>query len=213
MTDTAESNTAKSDTAIPDTAIPDTAQPITNSGELTRLLDAHRNGDAAAFERLIEVVYPQLYRSARQQLARQPHETSLGATSLVNEAYLRLVEETGVEWQDRGHFYAIASLTMRRILVDQARRRMAAKRGSGEKPVTLEPHQASTDAEPELILAVDEALRELEAFNERLARVVECRYFAGLTAEETASTLGVSGRTVERDWLRARSWLAEKLSA
>lgn len=190
---------------------PDEPSPATDSGELTRLLDAHRRGDGAAFERLIEVVYPQLYRSAKQQLARQPHETTLGATSLVNEAYLRLVEETGVDWQDRGHFYAIASLTMRRILVDQARRRMAAKRGSGEKPVTLEPNQSSFSAEPELILAVDEALRELEAFNERLARVVECRYFAGLTADETATTLNVSSRTVERDWLKARAWLAEKL--
>lgn len=197
-----------SDTDSPDTDLPDTA---TDSGELTRLLDAHRRGDSAAFERLIEVVYPQLYRSAKQQLARQPQETSLGATSLVNEAYLRLVEETGVDWQDRGHFYAIASLTMRRILVDQARRRMAAKRGSGEKPVTLEPHQSSIRAEPELILAVDASLRELEAFNERMARVVECRFFAGLTAEETSATLNVSSRTVERDWLKARAWLAEKL--
>ena len=179
--------------------------------ELTQLLQAHRGGDQVAFERLIEIVYPQLYRSARQQLARQSAETSLDATSLVNEAYLRLVKETGVDWNDRGHFHAVAALTMRRILVDQARRRQARKRGSGQRPVTLDAHHLSMESRAELVLAVDEALRELEAFNPRLARVVECRYFAGLTGEETAAALEVSTRTVERDWLRARAWLADKL--
>ncbi len=179
--------------------------------ELTQLLEAHRDGDANAFERLIELVYPQLYRSARQQLAKQSSETSLDATSLVNEAYLRLVRETGVDWSDRSHFYAVSALTMRRILVDQARRRWAQKRGSGQRPVTLEADQLSMHSQAELILAVDEAVHELEAFNERLARVVECRYFAGLTSEETASALKISVRTVERDWLRARAWLADKL--
>lgn len=183
----------------------------TDRDELTQLLHAHRGGDQAAFERLIEVVYPRLHRSAKQQLAKQSSETSLDATSLVNEAYIRLVEETGVDWKNRGHFYAIASLTMRRILVDQARRRTAKKRGSGQTPVTLDPHHLSMGSQAELVLAVDAALRELETFNERLARVVECRYFAGLTADETAAALDVSTRTVERDWLRARAWLADKL--
>ena len=182
-----------------------------DSDELTQLLQAHRAGNSEAFERLIEIVYPQLYRSAQQQLERQSSETSLDATSLVNETYIRLVQETGVDWKDRGHFYAISALTMRRILVDQARRRMAEKRGSGQRPVTLDGHHLSMESKAELILAVDEALRELEAFNQRLARVVECRYFAGLTGEETAAALDVSMRTVERDWLRARAWLADKL--
>lgn len=189
------------------------ARPHPDADELTRLLHDHRKGDARAFERLIEIVYPVLHRAARQQLARQPSETSLDATSLVNEAYLRLVEETGVNWRDRGHFYAIAALTMRRILVDQARRRMAAKRGSGQRPVTLDAHHLSMESKAELILAVDAALAELEAFNERMARVVECCYFAGLTKPETAATLKISLRTVERDWLRARSWLAAKLES
>lgn len=180
--------------------------------EITALLNAHREGDEKAFERLIELVYPQLNRVARRQLARQSAEATLDATSLVHEAYLQLVEETGVEWQDRGHFFAIAALTMRRILVDQARRRMAAKRGGGQIVVTLDPHHISIDRQAELILAVDRALDDLEAFNERLARVVECRYFAGLDGPETASALGISTRTVERDWLRARAWLAEKLA-
>ncbi len=182
--------------------------------ELTQLLQAHQDGDSGAFERLIEIVYPQLYRAAKQQLARRrASETVLDATSLVNEAYIRLVQETGVEWHDRSHFYAVSALTMRHILVDQARRRAAQKRGSGQKPVTLDAHEQhlSMDSRAELILAVDGALRELEAFNQRLARVVECRYFAGLTTEETAAALDVSTRTVERDWLRARAWLAEKL--
>lgn len=183
-----------------------------NSEEITQLLLAHRGGEAGAFDRLIELVYPKLYGVARRQLARQPSEATLGATSLVNEAYMQLVRETGVEWQDRGHFYAIAALTMRRILVDQARRRMSAKRGSGKVSLTLDPHHLSTEAPAELIMAVDQALDELSLFNERLARVVECRYFAGLNNEETASALDVSSRTVERDWLRARAWLAEKLS-
>lgn len=179
--------------------------------ELTQLLQAHRGGDADAFERLIEIVYPQLYRSAKRQLARQSSETSLDATSLVNETYIRLVQETGVDWKDRSHFHAISALTMRRILVDQARRRMAEKRGSGQRPVTLDAQHLSMASNAELILAVDEALRDLEAFNQRLARVVECRYFAGLTGEEAAAALDVSMRTVERDWLRARAWLADKL--
>lgn len=186
-------------------------RPPQNPDELTELLDAHREGDGAAFERLIEIVYPQLYRAARRQLARQPSETNLDATSLVNEAYIRLVQETGVEWQNRSHFYAVSALTMRRILVDQARRRRARKRGSGQRPVTLDADQLSMASQAELVLAVDEALGQLEAFNPRLARVVECRYFAGLTHEEAASALDVSLRTVERDWLRARSWLAAKL--
>ncbi|MDA8021074.1 MAG: ECF-type sigma factor [Thermoanaerobaculia bacterium] len=179
--------------------------------ELTRLLHAHRSGDQDAFEQLIEIVYPQLRRLARSQLARQSSETNLDVTSLVNEAYIRLVQETGVEWTSRGHFYAVSALTMRRILVDQARRRTAEKRGSGQRPVTLDADHLSMQSEAELVLAVDEALCELEAFNERLARVVECRYFAGLTGTETAAALEISTRTVERDWLRARSWLADKL--
>ena len=188
--------------------------PPAESASITHLLDAHRRGESAAFERLIEIVYPRLHRAARQQLAKQPSETSLDATSLVNEAYLHLVDETGVDWQNRGHFYAIASLTMRRILVDQARRRLAVKRGAGQRPVTLDVDIDAVAAEgkKEMILAVDQALGDLEAFNSRLARVVECRYFAGLGNEETAAALGVSARTVERDWLRARAWLAEKLS-
>ncbi|MEO1087748.1 MAG: ECF-type sigma factor [Acidobacteriota bacterium] len=179
--------------------------------QIHNLLNAHQRGEHRAFEQLIEMVYPRLHQAARQQLRRQPSETSLDATSLVNEAYLQLVDETGVAWQSAGHFYAIASLTMRRILVDQARRRLAAKRGAGQRPVTLEADLASVDTRRETILAVDQALHELEAFNERLARVVECRYFAGFGNEETAEALGVSSRTVERDWIRARAWLAEKL--
>jgi len=183
-----------------------------DSEELTLLLQAHRGGDSDAFERLIEIVYPQLHRTAKQQLSRQASETSLDATSLVNEAYIRLVDETGVEWKNRGHFYAISALTMRRILVDQARQRRAEKRGSGLRPETLMTrHHLSLESKAELILAVDMALTELEAFNPRLARVVECRYFAGLTGGETAAALEVSSRTVERDWLRARAWLADKL--
>ena len=178
---------------------------------ITELLHAHKNGEAGAFDRVVDLVYPQLHKVALRQMARQHAEQTLNATSLVNEAYLHLVKETGVDWQDRGHFFAIAALTMRRVLVDQARRRMAGKRGGGAAALTLDPHHLSFDSKAELTLAVDEALRELEAFNERLARVVECRYFAGMDSSESATALGISKRTVERDWLRAQAWLAEKL--
>lgn len=186
---------------------------VPGSAPITHLLHQHKGGDAAAFEQLIEIVYPHLVRVARGQLARQPSEATLDATSLVNEAYLQLVKETGVEWQSREHFYAIAARTMRRILVDQARRRLAGKRGGGRVAVTLDPEVVSIGTNAEVVLAVDRAVDELKSFNERLATVVECRYFAGLSAEETASTLEVSSRTVERDWLRARAWLADKLAS
>ncbi len=179
---------------------------------LTQLLEASSAGDQAAFEQLIEAVYPVLHKAARRQLADQRKETSLDATSLVNEAYLRLADETRVQWQSRGHFFAIAALTMRRILVDQARRRKARKRGSGERPVTLDSELLALEGNSDTVLAVDAALDELEKFTPQLSRVVECRFFAGMTTAETAEALDSSVRTVERNWTRARAWLAEKLS-
>lgn len=179
---------------------------------VTRLLHAHREGDAEAFEQLMETVYPELRRIARRQLARQPKETVLDTVGLVNDAYVALVDERSVDWQDRGHFFAIAARTMRRLLVDQARRRSAEKRGGGEKPLTLEPGRVAAGEPDVLVLAVDRALEKLESFNPRLARVVECRFYAGMSAAETGRALGVTGRTVERDWTRARAWLEEELA-
>jgi RNA polymerase sigma factor (TIGR02999 family) len=181
-------------------------------GEITALLLRHHRGDQEAFDHLVAIVYARLRSIARRQLGRRRGAT-LDTVGLVHEAYLRLVDETGVPWQDRAHFFAIAARAMRRIVVDYARRRAARKRGGGLRPVTLDSVQVGVEGQTEQVLAVDEVLEALASFNERLARVVECRFFAGLSDEETAEALGVSLRTVERDWTRARAWLLKELGA
>ena len=183
------------------------------SSEITQLLQRHHQGDREAFDRMVPLVYQRLRVIARGQLARGGRRgQTLDTTGLVQEAYLQLVGEHGVDWQDRAHFFAVCARAMRRILVDYARRRLAAKRGGGVADVTLQPDLVAVDTQSELIVAVDEALEGLAMFNERLARVVECRYFAGLTEEETAQALGSSLRTVQRDWMRARAWLLKALA-
>jgi RNA polymerase sigma factor (TIGR02999 family) len=129
----------------------------------------------------------------------------------VQEAYLQLVGEDGVDWQNRGHFFAICARAMRRIMVDDARKRLAAKRGGGAAEVTLEAEMVADAAEPERLLAIDDALGKLAAFNPRLAQLVECRYFAGMTEQETAEAMQSSLRTVQRDWMRARAWLLKAM--
>ena len=179
--------------------------------QITQLLHRHRAGDRAAFDDLTSLVYQRLRQTARRQVARGWAGRTLDTTALAHEAYLQLRGETSVEWQDRRHFFAIAARVMRRILVDHARHRGAQKRGGGQLAIDLDRAGLSEDTQLELVLAVDEAVKRLEAFNERLARVVECRYFAGLTEEETASAIDSSLRTVQRDWTRARAWLQKEL--
>lgn len=179
--------------------------------DITQLLRRHQAGDRGAFDCLVGLVYEHLRRTARRQVARGWASRTLDTTALVHEAYLQLAGETKVEWQDRQHFFAIAARAMRRILVDHARYRGALKRGGARPPVDIDRVAASTSDKLELVLMIDEAVTNLEAFNERLARVVECRYFAGLSEEETAAALGTSLRTVQRDWMRARAWLLEEL--
>ena len=179
--------------------------------QITALLKAHHAGDREAFHELVPLVYDRLRIIARAQIARRGASPTLTANALVHEAYIRLVEETGVDWRDRVHFFAICARAMRRILVDYARHRGASKRGGGRVRVTLDPEEVAVGEEADLVLAVDRALEKLGSFNERLARIVECRYFGGLTDTETAEALGVSLRTVERDWLRARAWLLKEL--
>jgi RNA polymerase sigma factor (TIGR02999 family) len=182
--------------------------------EITRLLQRHREGDRDAFDRVMPLVYQQLRIIARRQLARGgPRGLMLDTTSLVQEAYLQLVEENGVDWQNRGHFFAICARAMRRIMVDDARRRLAAKRGGGAVEVTLMPDMVADANEPEHLLAIDDALSKLAAFNPRLAQLVECRYFAGMTEGETAEAMQSSLRTVQRDWMRARAWLLKALDS
>ena len=184
---------------------------LEEAGDVTRLLRAHREGDRAAFDSLVPLVYERLRRIARGQIRRGGSGATLDTTALVHEAYVQLVGETGIAWQDRGHFYAICARAMRRILVDYSRRRTAQKRGGGKPNLTLEPELLSVEEQAELVLAVDGALDSLASLDERLARVVECRFFAGMTEEETAAALASSLRTVQRDWQRARAWLRKEL--
>jgi RNA polymerase sigma factor (TIGR02999 family) len=177
-----------------------------DAGEITRLLHAHHHGDRDAFDRLVPIVYARMRQIASGQLARRGRN-SLDTTALVHEAYLQLVDETAVDWQDRSHFYAICARAMRRIVVDDARRRMAQKRGAGEPDVPLDADAIGETPQAELILAVDRAMDRLALFNDRLSRIVECRVFAGMTDEETARALDAPLRTVQREWSRARAWL------
>ena len=190
------------DTPIP----PAAAEPITD------LLLQASGGDAAALERLLPVVYDQLHRMAHRALQRERPDHTLGTTGLVHEAYLKLVDQTRVGWRDRYHFYAVASLAMRRILVDYARRHRRAKRGGGASVVTLDEGVVSLDERAEHLVALDEALTRLSQLNPRLSRIVECRFFGGLTEEEIAEAMGVTTRTVKRDWAKARGWLYQELA-
>ncbi len=178
---------------------------------ITRLLVAHREGDRQAFEQLVPLVYDDLRRIARRQIGRGGAAPTLNSTAIVHEAYFRLVDETGVPWQNRGHFFAIAARSMRRIIIDYARERHARKRGGGKVHVELEPDALAIDEHAESLLAIDRALTSMSAFSDRLARVVECRLFGGLSEAETAQALEVSVRTVQRDWRRGRAWLQREL--
>jgi RNA polymerase sigma factor (TIGR02999 family) len=185
--------------------------PDPEAARLTLLLQRHRMGDDGAFDELVSIAYDQLRRVARAQLLRRGTPGTLSPTSLVHEVYVQLRDERGVDWQDRGHFFAISARAMRRILVDHARRRGAQKRGDGVPVFALDDFDPAVDHHPDRILAIDQAVNALGRVQARLARLVECRYFAGLTEEETAEALGVSVRTVQRDWIRARAWLLKTL--
>ena len=182
-----------------------------DAGAVSRLLHRHAEGDEAALDELVPLLYERLRRIARGQLARNRRFDTLNTTALVHEAYLELQNDPAVDWQDREHFFAICARAMRRIIVDHARRHSAQKRGGGTPAVTLEPEHAVLFAEAESWLAVDRALAALSDLDERLTRTVECRVFAGLSEVETAKALGVSRRTVQRDWVRARAWLRREL--
>lgn len=179
--------------------------------DITGLLLAWREGDPSAPDRLWPLVYEELRRIAHCQLARERREHTLGTTALVHEAYLKLVDQTRARFDDRAHFFAVAAQAMRRILVDYARRYRAEKRGAVRDRVSLDEAMLAADQRADTLVALDEALTRLAEVNERLSRVVECRFFAGLTEEETAEALAVTARTVRRDWVKAKGWLAEAL--
>jgi RNA polymerase sigma factor (TIGR02999 family) len=196
----------------PERGEPTAASPSPTAAAVSELLRSHRRGDPGAFARLVQIVYGDLRRVARRQLARLKPGETLGTTGLVHEAYLKLVDQSRADWQDRGHFLAVSARAMRQVLIDYARGRSRAKRGGGERPLTLDERQLAAAGEAEHLLALEEALERLAAVEPRLLQVVECRYFAGYTEEETATALGVSTRTVERDWLKAKAWLRQAMS-
>lgn len=184
-----------------------------DAGEVTRLLIAYRQGDESAFDELVPLVYDDLRRIARQQLARLRPGATLDTTALVHEAYLKLVDRRLAELADRDHFLAIAARAMRDLLVDEARRRGAAKRGGARPPVSLDRVTLGVDEQIDTLLAIDRALTRLGALAPRLTRVFECRYFAGLSEEETARSLDLPLRTVQRDWMKSKAWLRRELGA
>lgn len=181
------------------------------SQSVTRLLMAFGEGDGAAFDRLIPLVYGELRQIARRQLRRMRPGETLGTTGLVHEAYIKLVDQERSSWQDRNHFFSIAARAMRQILVNYALAKQTEKRGGGQAAMELDEARVAAPEPEAQLLALDAALERLEELDPRLPRVVECRFFAGLTQDETALALGVSERTVRRDWRRARAWLQEEL--
>jgi RNA polymerase sigma factor (TIGR02999 family) len=180
---------------------------------ITSLLNAWQHGDAGARDRLFVLVYEELRRRASSQLRRERRDHTLRPTALVHEAYLRLMGQDRAQWQGRSQFFAIASETMRRVLVDHARERKAAKRGGPAIRVALEEDVAATEAREVDLLALDGALDELAALDPRQGRVVELRFFGGLGNAEIAEVLEVSRATVDRDWRFARTWLYRRLAA
>ena len=183
-----------------------------SSAEITALLKAWSSGDEAALNRLAERVYPELRGMARQYMKNEHQGNTLQTTALVHEVYLRLVDMTKVEWRQRAQFFAMAAQMMRRILVDAARARGAHKRGGGALKVNLDETALLSSAPDRSILALDEALTAFSQVAPRQAKVVELRYFGGLTEKEIVAALNISPRTVERDWDLAKAWLFRELS-
>ncbi len=181
-----------------------------DASEITQLLNAWCKGDQEALEQLAPVVETELRRLARVYLSREAPGNTLQPTALINEAYLRLIEWNTVTWQNRAHFYGVAAKMMRRVLVNQAIARGRQKRGAGAVLVSLAEGDAAADRSAEIV-ALDEALQSLARFDDRKSRIVELRFFGGLNADETAEVLGVSSRTVHREWDLARAWLFREL--
>ena len=181
------------------------------SNEVTRLLVDWGNGDQAALDELIPLVYNELRRLAGRYMRRESHGHTLQTSALVNEAYLRLVDQKSVKWQNRAHFFGVAAQLMRRILVDHARSRSRVKRGGGAKQVSLADH-ALVSKESEEVIALDKALNNLAEMDPRKGQIVEMKFFGGLTTEEVAEVLKVTPRTVEREWRKAKAWLNRAIS-
>jgi len=182
-----------------------------HAADITAQLQAWVAGEPTARETLFPLVYDELRRIAHRQLRREWQGHTLDTTALVHEAYLKLVDQTRAGFTDRAHFFAVAANAMRRILVDYARRYLAEKRGGAPRRVTLTDDMLVAEERADTLVAINDALLELSRIDERLSKVVECRFFGGLTEEETAEVLGVTARTVRRDWTKAKGWLHRNL--
>lgn len=182
---------------------------ITDTKTITRLLRQCRHGDESSFDALIPLVYEDLKRLARIQLAKWRPGQTLDTTALVHESYARLARAEGLDWADRGHFYAVAAKAMRQIVVDYARSLFATKRSGVRVDIDLGRLPDDGPARAEQVAAVDQLLDRLQALDPEMVQVVECRFFAAYTLDETAEALGVSRRTVQRKWQRARAWLVK----
>ncbi len=186
--------------------------PKQSSQDLTRLLLAWSEGEQAALEKLAPVVHQELRRLAHAYMRGERKDHTLQTTALINEAYLRLLDCRKMGWQNRAHFFAISAQMMRRILVDYARSRRYLKRGGGAEKISLDENRLTADTRDPDLIELDEALKALGRVDERKGKVVELRYFGGLSVEETAEVLGVSPDTVMRDWKLAKAWLARQMS-
>ena len=179
----------------------------------TDALTESKSGAQQSLDLVVSRAYHELRAIAHRRLAARGRGGTLSTTALVHEAYLKLVDQSRAGWHDRAHFLALASLAMRHVLVDRARERDTLKRGEARRPVTLDEEQVSAEDQAEMVLHLDEALDRLAAWEPRLARVVECRFFGGLTETETAEALGLTVRTVQRDWVKARILLRRALDS
>jgi len=185
---------------------------VEGSVHITRLLSAARAGDREAMNGVVTHVYDEIRRIARRQLQRMGRPDTLNTTAVVHEAYIKLMGSGGASWEDRSHFLNVAATAMRHVLVDHARTRARKKRGGGVRPFLLDDVDAPIEDRAAELLELDDALHRLSAMSERLGRVVELRFFAGLSVEEAAEVLGVNGRTVKRDWRAARAFLYHELA-
>jgi len=188
------------------------AAKMEEEGQITLLLKRLRNGDREAESELLPIVYKHLHSLAQKQFRNERPGHTLQPTALVSELYIRLIRDTSIDWQSRGHFFAIAAQTIRRILVDHARSVNAQRRPNPQKRITVDDVMLYSDDHTQEILMIDDALTKLAEWDARQAKVVELRFFAGLSIEETANALGVAERTVKRDWTLARAWLSTVLS-
>ena len=180
--------------------------------EVTRLLVNWSNGDKAALDQLIPLVQAELRRLARRYMGRENPGHTLQTSALINEAYIRLIDQQNVQWQNRAHFFAVAAQVMRHILIDHARSHHYAKRGGGAHKVPLDEAATLTDRRAAELVALDEALNSLAAFDPRKSRIIELRFFGGLSIEETAEVMKISPITVVREWRAAKAWLQREMS-